>query len=133
MPMFRVIMLMCGTGGEALKLSIYQILNIPRWNRKIDRLRQKNNFIYTANDEAGVQVFDVNNVLNPIWSTGIDIQGKVTDVWPALDADYLLAISDVEGLLVLDISDPFYIKRVGTPDWCVNTTVKCMLPPMVEN
>lgn len=82
-------------------------------NSKIDRLRQKNNFIYTANHAAGIQVFDVNNVLNPIWTTGIDIPGNVSDVWPVQDAGFLLAVSDAEDLIVLDISDPFYIKKVS--------------------
>lgn len=82
-------------------------------NSKINRLREKNNFIYTANHTAGVQVFDANNVLNPIWSTGIDIPGKVLDVWPTENENYLFAVSDEAGLVVLDISDPFYIKQVA--------------------
>ena len=76
---------------------------------KINKLRQKNNFIYTANHAAGVQVFDINNVLNPIWSTGTDIDGNVLDVWPSENLPLLFAVSDTEGLLVFDISDPFYI------------------------
>lgn len=80
---------------------------------KINRLRQKNNFIYTANHAAGVQVFDVNNVLNPIWSTGTDVDGHVLDVWPSDELALLFAVSDKEGLLAFDISDPFYISLAG--------------------
>lgn len=80
---------------------------------KINALREKNNFIYTANYAAGIQVFDINNVLNPIWSTGTDVKGKVLDVWPSNELPLLFAVSDEEGLLVFDISDPFYISPLS--------------------
>ncbi|WP_455375556.1 LVIVD repeat-containing protein, partial [Kaarinaea lacus] len=83
-------------------------------NSTINKLRQKNNFIYTANQTAGVQVFDINNVLNPIWTTGADVSGSVVDVWPSQQSDTLFAISDQAGLIVFDITDPFYITRLGS-------------------
>jgi hypothetical protein len=75
-------------------------------------LRQKGDYIYTASG-GGVQVFDINNALNPIWVTGIDFPGPVADIWPAAGDGFAFVANAGEGLRVLDISDPFYIRSAG--------------------
>ncbi|WP_455201548.1 hypothetical protein [Kaarinaea lacus] len=89
----------------------------------IINLRQKDNYIYTANGIGGVQVFDINNALNPIWVTGIDLPGKVVDVWPSKNRGLAYTANSEHGLHILDISNPFYIQLIGQHDTGGETTL----------
>ena len=77
------------------------------------KLAVSGSYLYAANGIGGLQVFDIKNRLNPIWITGVDFQGIARDVWLDKNRAYVAAGG---GFLVIDISDPFYAKRLGSLD-----------------
>ena len=77
------------------------------------RLAVSGSFLYVASGIGGLQIFDIKNRLNPIWITGVDLKGIARDVWLSGSRAYVAAGGGVE---VIDISDPFYAKRIGGLD-----------------
>jgi hypothetical protein len=74
-------------------------------------MRSKNKYLYAASGSSGVQIFDIKNPLNPIWTTGVDINGIALDVW--LDEDRAYVAAGDGGIAILDTLDPFYTRRIG--------------------
>ena len=77
------------------------------------RLAVSGSYLYAANGIGGLQVFDIKNRLNPIWITGVDFKVIARDVWLSGNRAYVAAGG---GVTVIDISDPFYAKRLGSLD-----------------
>ncbi|MFQ5432141.1 MAG: hypothetical protein ACE5EN_06505, partial [Nitrospinota bacterium] len=77
------------------------------------RLAVSGSYLFAANGIGGLRIFDIKSPLNPIWITGVDLKGIARDVWLSGNRAYVAAGG---GLAVIDISDPFYAKRLGGLD-----------------
>ncbi|MBI3774627.1 MAG: hypothetical protein HY273_03580 [Gammaproteobacteria bacterium] len=60
-------------------------------------------YALTAADSAGLQIYDINNPLNPIWATGVDLPAAATSVAYANDTGY---VATAAGIAVIDLHDP---------------------------
>lgn len=62
-------------------------------------------FAYTASGSGGVQVYDATNALNPVWATGVDVNGTAQAL--AVDGQRLFVATGDAGLTVIAIDNPF--------------------------
>lgn len=62
-------------------------------------------YLYAAQQERGIQVFDIKNPLNPTWITGIELPGTAVDV--AIHERVAYVALGKAGLAELDIANPF--------------------------
>ncbi len=88
-------------------LSQYQTAGV------INDLLYHNRFIYTAHGSRGLQVYDASNDLNPVWATGVDINGDARSI--AINQKTALAIiaAGDGGIAIADISNPFHATLLG--------------------
>ena len=63
-------------------------------------------YLYAAQRERGIQVFDIKNPLNPTWITGIELPGTAVDV--AIYERLAYVALGKAGLAELDIANPFH-------------------------
>lgn len=69
-------------------------------------------YAFAAQGSNGLQVFDINNPLNPTWITGVNFPGDAQHITLAADRAYL-AMGD-GGLAIADISNPFEARWLST-------------------
>ena len=62
-------------------------------------------YLYAAQHDLGLQVFDINNPLNPTWITGLELPGTALDV--ATHERMAYVALGAEGVAAIDIVDPF--------------------------
>jgi len=81
----------------------------------INGLQYHKRFIYSAHGSRGLQVYDASNDLNPVWATGVDINGEAKSVVINQDQAIPLAIvaAGDGGIAIVDISNPFQSRLSG--------------------
>jgi len=75
----------------------------------VRRVALDGGFLYAING-AGLQVFDVNNPLNPIWSTGMTMAGGATGL---AVREGLALLATGNRLTFVDSSNPFQLRRLA--------------------
>lgn len=79
---------------------------------RVTLARAKEDFLYTAHGNSGLQIFDIKNPLNPTWITGVELPDKILDL--TLDEDYAYAAMGMSGIAVIDIHNPFQSSLLST-------------------
>ena len=81
-------------------------------------------YAYVADGEAGLQLVDISDPLNPSLSGSVDTPGYAYEV--SVSGDYAYVADDAGGLQVIDVSvpaSPAIVGAVDTPVWAVGVTV----------
>ncbi|MDH5230864.1 MAG: hypothetical protein OEY38_12430 [Gammaproteobacteria bacterium] len=76
----------------------------------IEAISIEGKFAYLAAGDRGLQVFDVSNPLNPLWTTAVDVSSKANDVL-AVGSRVMLASDDLH---IVDTSNPYQSYRIQT-------------------
>lgn len=121
------------------------LMIVGQYNQRdvVHDLAVEKNYLFTAEGEYGLQVYDINNPLNPTWAAGLELDGKAKaaaatmgHVFIALEGGNLVDINvltpfapRVDGLIktqseiqTLDASNGMVVYVTGDNMLCVATT-----------